>query len=414
MMAVRCVWACLAWCCAWPVVAAELHTPISAQEKLEAIKANLIATTLKSPTTVHAISWVDVQGQLHELSVFKSQLPASRVQAKSYERKANGEVQAMLEVVPESSKSADSATPSSQPLGRSGATAEMATCSDHSGPNPWRHALHLVYQPDARLNPAVGKELVSAFRQMWLEQAPQGQAWMMVPDLKAASLSNTMTPYEKTLLGLEMGQQPWRVVLQAKTRRVEAPDPLTWPASEPWMEVHLSLRLMALDRAQSAREWQTAWKMPIEFQAWAPGALTPENQAKLRQQVMQLTQQLDAWLQCEPFQPRVLKAKGNELIIDAGQASGVKLGDEWLIAQDDRFRRDGLQGHSLETLTLAKVTAVGRHTSALAVMAGPAAAVQVNHRAFAAQDWIQVNPLPNPREQKSERVGQRITNESEP
>jgi hypothetical protein len=399
----------LAWLCILPSLAAESNLPLSAQERLEAIKASLVDSTLKTPTTIQAMSWIDSRGQLHELSVFKNTLNVKKIQPQTFERQPNGEVKAHLAV----------SQAARQPVMGSKDTpvnpSDAANCRQDSGATPWRHAIHFVYQPDARLHPAIGRAITQAFKQTWLDQVPPDQSWMMVPEPRAALLSNALTPYERTLLGLESGQQAWRVVLQAKTRKIDAPDPLIWPPNSPWMQVNFSLRLIPLDQRQSAREWQAQIDLPVDVQDWSPGDLNEEHRQKIQQLIGRFKEQLDAWFKCEPFQPKILKAQGSEMIINAGHVSGVRVGDEWLIAQEGGLNRNWMQGDALSSLSLAKVTAVGAHFSKLLVVAGSADSAHVNDRAYPIEDWMNgKNALRLAKTNATHNISQARTKESAP
>jgi hypothetical protein len=385
-----------------PCLAAEPSTPSSAQERLEAIKLSLIEATLQSPTTVKALSWIDKQGQLHELSVFKN-TQTFHHQADHQESPSDGQVKVHLDstIATQPSRNDSKLTdPRQQVL-----TDQNHVDACHQSAVRWRHALRFVYQPDARLNASVDRALKTAFKQSWLDAVSPDQPWVMVPDLQPARLSNSMTPYERSLTGPEMGQQAWRVILKANTRKMEAPDPLIWPTNEPWVELNLSLRLIPADGNQSTRELQAQLQLPVEFQDWSPGALKPDQQTQLRQQIEQFKQQLDIWFKCEPFQPKILRVQGSELIINAGQASGIQVGDEWLIAPAPGLHRNWMQDQALQNLRLTKVSAVDSYFSKLIVLAGPPASARVNDRAIAIDDVLMEKYPLTQRQANPQRAG---------
>jgi hypothetical protein len=73
---------------------------------------------------------------------------------------------------------------------------------------------------------------------------------------------------------------------------------------------------------------------------------------------------------------------GQQIEINAGALSGVRKGDEWLVANPARFPAELLSREGAPQTLLASVQSVTPYGSQLVVLAGPAQAVQANWRAW--------------------------------
>ena len=80
--------------------------------------------------------------------------------------------------------------------------------------------------------------------------------------------------------------------------------------------------------------------------------------------------------------PLVTAAMGQQIEINAGALSGVRKGDEWLLANPARFPAELLSREGAPQTLLASVQSVTPYGSQLVVLAGPAQAVQANWRAW--------------------------------
>ena len=348
--ALRCMVVAVAM--AWPIAqAAETApTPSSPQERLEAIRLGLIEATLQTPTVVRGMSWIDSRGGLHELSVFKNSLNVQSVQVKGYERSSEGSVKALLDI-----QSQDATPPG---------------CGQGVAAEKWRHPVHFYFQPDPRLHPAATTWLAGAVQQEWLDTSTSEQSWQMVPDLSKPAIGNTMTTYERVLLGHPGGQQPWQASLKASSRLVQIPRRSNWLLSDPWIQLRLNLRLIPTDREDAAREISTELRLPLVTTDWAPATLGGDGETLIRRQLQAWRQTLNDWLRCEPMQARVLKAQGAHVTVSLGRLAGVKSGDEWLIADPSQLPKQLVDPQGLQQTLLARANVVGVNTTQLVVVAG--------------------------------------------
>ena len=192
---------------------AQTPQPPNPQERLEAIRMSLIEATLQTPTTVRGMSWIDSRGALHELSVFKNSMTMRNVQVKGFERTPEGQVKALLDIQSQGGGNQDKPNPSPKDAANAIPRCEQALAGDK-----WRHPIQFQYQPDPRMLPAVGLHLALAVQQEWLNAVTADQAWRLIPEFNKPAISNSMTTYERDLLGYSAGQPSWQAKLTANSR----------------------------------------------------------------------------------------------------------------------------------------------------------------------------------------------------
>jgi hypothetical protein len=78
----------------------------------------------------------------------------------------------------------------------------------------------------------------------------------------------------------------------------------------------------------------------------------------------------------------VTAVNGQQVENNAGSLSGVRKGDEWLVANPARFPAELMSKEGAPQTLLATVQSVLPHSSKLLLLAGPAQAVQANWRAW--------------------------------
>ena len=73
------------------------QAPLTAQERLDAIRQSLVDASLQNPTRVSTTTWIDPQGSLRENSTFKNALDVQGVKVLGYERDDAGQAKARLQ-----------------------------------------------------------------------------------------------------------------------------------------------------------------------------------------------------------------------------------------------------------------------------------------------------------------------------
>lgn len=77
---------------------AQYKAPLTAQERLEAIRHSLVEASLQTPTKVLSTSWLDNNGSLRETSSFKNGMQVNSLRVLSYDRDEAGQPKAKLQI----------------------------------------------------------------------------------------------------------------------------------------------------------------------------------------------------------------------------------------------------------------------------------------------------------------------------
>jgi len=72
--------------------------PLTAQERLDAIRHSLVEASLQTPTKVLSTSWLDNNGSLRETSSFKNGMQVNSLRVLSYNRDEAGQPKAQLQI----------------------------------------------------------------------------------------------------------------------------------------------------------------------------------------------------------------------------------------------------------------------------------------------------------------------------
>jgi len=367
--------ACALLCSVGSVWAQNGNAGLSAQERLDAIRHSLVETALQGATQVRSTQWLDAQGQLRDASSFRSGMEVRGVQVRSYSRDSTGTAQAQL--------SSPSAT---QDLARTLADSAPPSDSNCGNPSALRHVLGLTLVFDPGTSPAIQKQVRRQIAALWLAAADT--TWRMV-ELKAAppllSTGATISAYEQALTRTSPPQMPWAATLRVRAQSQELK---TW---EKFAGVRPHHTEMTLDLAVQGATGQTkqfqasqSLSLPLTTAEWENANLGEQGAAQLQALWRLWGERLGQWIGCDPLQPQVIQRRANQVQINAGALAGVRPGDEWLLADPQAFPSQ-VVGPASAALLLAKVMEVTPHHARLAVLAGPADAVQTHWRAWPAE-----------------------------
>ena len=374
------------------------RSSLSAEERLEAIRRALVKASLEGATQVQAVSWIDENGVLRDSASFRSDMKVRGVQVLAYTRDEAGEPEARLAVQAQPSGHEDlvkRATPSVQ-------TAAANTCPKNVA------GVHHLIGVDVVLSDrwlatdiGVAKSLIPwSFKALGPVDAP----WRLVrrPPLAGSA-------YEKALTSTPLDQVPWRArltltplshgtTLLADNADVEQ---AAEPARGPWgMPVPASQNVPLIEHPTIQVQWQ--WRVskgstdqPL-FQAsgvvdvlvfkadWEPSVADNLSQDRVQGLLTGWAQDMKARLGCELLTADITQVQGQDLTINAGALTGVKVGNEWLVADIPRIALHTLEPGVVSRTVLAEVTQVTPYLAKLHVLAGRANEVQKNWKAWPA------------------------------
>ena len=373
---------------AWAQSTLSTFTP---EERLEAIRQGLVQAALEGSTRVESLAWIDAQGVLREGSSFRSGMEVSGVQVLSYKRDSAGQPRARLQL-PAASDSA-LAPAATVSAGRKDLIREISTPAQSCGNvAALRHLVGLRMTVEggwsvdhAPLAQAIGQLTATLLQQV----GGAATGWGMLERSAPAR-----TSYERLLVSTTADQLPWQAFL---TVRPAPALPATGAAHllsmlQIWSDrpimARLNFSLVARGQVRPVYEASAQLEMPRQGPAWG----RPQLEASVREQAFALiqpwTQALAQQFSCEAVRPDVIAVRGGELSINAGALAGVRPGDEWLLADPQRFPREILSSGVAANSVLARVGQVYPLHAQLQIVAGPSDQVRTDWRAWRADSPI--------------------------
>jgi hypothetical protein len=115
---------------------------------------------------------------------------------------------------------------------------------------------------------------------------------------------------------------------------------------------------------------------------FGPVQLSEATRIALGPQLTYLADSVGAVLACRAFNPQVTLADGTQFQIDAGAASGLQVGDEWVLVNGQQIPQRSLDAGVIAQTVLARVSSVAEGSARLQWLAGPQKAVQTQWRAW--------------------------------
>lgn len=316
--------------------------PLRPEEQLQAIRQSLVQTALEGPTEIRATSWVDSQGVLHDSSSFSSGAVVRGVRVLAYNKPLNQEPIAALH------------------LDHRQAVGAQLGCRStaHDRAQPW-HQMQL----DVQLSPHIPIGMRQSAHQsslvirQWLRQrSANGALWRVAEPYQPA------TRYEQALLSRGEQYIPWRLSL-----RIEPGQDAYGTTSAVLLRWDVSRRL---DRVVLHQQQQSLTIEQPELSG-VPQRLSSSMQEQLHFLLQTFTQSLESKLACIPPQFEVLSSPANNLRIAGGEMSGLRVGDQLLVADRHKLPARALEAKALDQLALAEVQSVSGYYAELKQIAGP-------------------------------------------
>ena len=395
-----------------PTGAIAPQAPLTPQERLDAIRQSLVETSLQTPTRVSTTSWVDSQGSLRENSSFKNGMEVRGVKVLRFERDENGQAKATLQYPsnpddppatpkPSASDASENSvqvaaqklrdmvtqlwSPSQNAKSEATSALKVAACTPQVGAR-MNHVIGLEVQIDPLAPHSLLQTLVPQIQAQWVQSNTQNgktNAWRAVNTMTDASMANSMTAYERALVGNRPETLPWHAILKVQTESLP-PTPVEayLGAAHPYFLMKLTFQLVNTEGQPAQMEEEVTLQLAIERSSWSAPKLTAVSVLSIQKQLQNWRNTAHDWLNCQPLNPIVTAVSGQQIEINAGALSGVRKGDEWLIANPAQFPAQLISREGAPQTLLAMVQSVSPHGSKLMVVAGPAQAAQTNWRAW--------------------------------
>jgi len=360
---------------------------LSAEERLAAVRQSLLQAALEAPTKVVATSWIDEQGALREMNSFRNGMQVRGVRIVSYERDAKGEPSAAVQW---------------------DKVADVADKAPPVCPPPSDRFKHLVtLQWDMPSNLAADeRRMLESLRTLVGERfrasasaAGQWKLRDMLPEPQGA--------YARALLGEANPAATWSAtirLIQEPPAIVQAPpktstdlnafavrvpgwfsgssSPQFYWDNAPRLSVRMELVLRERDAIRPAFARTLHFDLLSEQAGFSPVQLSEATRIALGPQIAHLADSVGSLLACRAFNPQVTLTEGTQFQIDAGAASGVQVGDEWVLVNGQQIPQRSLDAGVIAQTVLARVSSVTEGSARLQWLAGPQKAVQTQWRAW--------------------------------
>ena len=317
----------------------------SDEARLRAIRQAMVDAAVSASTRVQATSWMDSNGALREFNRFTSEIRVSDIRLQEA-----GDTAAKARLTPVR----DAVTVASQVE-----RIQPESCLKPAAKGALRHVMLTTVTISPHLAPAeryaaqlVGRAAMSAMS----ARAANSPYWYVTQENTSAHV------YERQYLGRGQEHVQWQLQL------------LVEPASNGNVAQEipaLNLRWLVRPRAQ-----QQAWLEQMDFVPPARStinATTPRVDAAMAQAITQsvttLAQTLDERLACDP-QALALHNEDGRLVVNAGDMSGLRVGDRVLLTDPRHLPQHVLEPQALDAAVLAEVKSVSAYRAELKQVTG--------------------------------------------
>ena len=361
-----------------PKMEAAVSAPLSAQERLDAIRLALVEASLQTPTKVFSTSWFDPNNSLREASSFKNNMQVESLRVMAYGRDESGQPKAKL-------KFEAAATPNNP-----AALQKTEICEKKLKPG-LKHLIGVELWMDASNPTALRSTVFELMGEHLVNDKPHGTdtVWRMSRNMTEPSMANSITPYELALTSNKPEIMPWQARLAVKSELLPSEGQgVLFGFKGTHVLVTLLLQVTPRDGQKGLLQKSTTLKLEIDSETWKQPKLNPESYLTLSEQFKTWKRELSQLVACEPVTPTVTAVRTDTIVINAGSESGIRKGDEWLLADPRKFPSQLMDKNGASQTLLAQVENVSPYQAELTILAGPAQSVQKNWRAWPTETLV--------------------------
>lgn len=392
-----------------PLPAPKMEVPVSApltpQERLEAIRLALVEASLQTPTKVFSTSWIDPNNSLREASSFKNNMQVESLRVMAYGRDESGQPKARLQYE-DSSRAGIPSTPKGfQAIFdafKQLAPKQWTSDPNHAQPKKseicekqlkpgLKHLIGVELWMDASNPTALRSTVFELMGEHLVNNNPHGAdtVWRMSRNITEPSMANSITPYERALTSNMPEVMPWQARLAVKSELLPTEGQgALFGFKGPNMLVTLLLQVTPRDGQKGLLQKSSTLKLEIDSETWKQPKLKAGSYLALSEQFQTWKRELSQLVACEPVTPSVTAVRTDTIVINAGSESGIRKGDEWLLADPRKFPSQLMDKNGASQTLLAQVENVSPYQAELTILAGPAQSVQKNWRAWPTETLV--------------------------
>ncbi len=367
---------------------------LSPQERLEAVRQELVKAALQGATQVQSTAWIDSTGALRESSSFRHGMQVRGVRVLAYQRDQSGQPQAQVQFQgrEDAVRAAAAAAPAA-PVAPGKAPAPAKACAPEGRLQHvlgWRLAVQGRWSPDEA---PLAQDAAQALAQGWQRSAESARPWRLqeLPPVSSVGDAGSGSAYERLLTAAPAAVLPaWVATFSLE------PMPVLQPARQEGLALsrqsnapglRLTLTVSRADTAAPLYQASSVLAWSVQSSNWQPPRLSAEGRAALAQVLEGWVQALAERLVCEPVRVQVLQAQADRVQVDQGALAGLRVGEEWLLSDRQQVPQRLLEPGAASRLVLARVERVDSHRAELKVLAGGADQVRPRWQA-----WPMLNP----------------------
>ena len=388
-----------------PKMEAPVSAPLSAQERLDAIRLALVEASLQTPTKVFSTSWFDPNNSLREASSFKNNMQVESLRVMAYGRDESGQPKAKLKFeaaatpnTPSTPKGFQAIFDAFKKLGTTqlasdstpAALQKTEICEKKLKPG-LKHLIGVELWMDASNPTALRSTVFELMGEHLVNDNPHGTdtVWRMSRNMTEPSMANSITPYELALTSNKPEVMPWQARLAVKSELLPSEGQgALFGFKGTHILVTLLLQVTPRDGQKGLLQKSTTLKLEIDSETWKQPKLKPESYLALSEQFQAWKRELSQLVACEPVIPTVTAVRTDTIVINAGSESGIRKGDEWLLADPRKFPSQLMDKNGASQTLLAQVENASPYQAELTILAGPAQSVQKNWRAWPTETLV--------------------------
>ena len=324
----------------WAIGISVCAQDLKPEQRLEAIRAALVEAAMKSNTRVSTTSWMDTRGALLELNRFSSEIRLRDIQIGQYKKTNN------VETVELSNRTLESVA--------------AVSCTAPRARSPIRHVMRVSLDLASSIAPEhhyLAQKIGFAARQHALQASSQTQHWRLMTD---AAYKRT---YERLIYGQGEESVQWSLQLTVLPARVN---------------------LNTGDHPAFILAWQvqSGPNKPVWFGAqnllfgvtipksYGTPKLDIDTLSSIEMTVNNMVKELDRQLACDPQSFAVEKNEDGQLVLHAGKTSGLRVGDQIVLADARLLPGRAIESGALDAAVLAEVKSVSDYQAEIRQVAG--------------------------------------------
>ena len=313
---------------------------LSAEERLQAIRAAIVDAALKSNTRVSATSWMASNGELRELNRFSSEIKLRDLQLAHYARDAGLEPQAELAQV------------SVEPE-------RVNRCEAPQAKAALRQVMTLGLDVSTQLPAAQryqAQQVGFSARSRLLQAASRADRWRLITTQAHART------YDRLIHGHGEEHVQWHLQLSV------TPGPVG-RATQEASAFTLNLQVHGPAQRQAWFHAQEVIVPGLPAHAHGTPKIDADTQAAIDTAVSTMVDQLNTQLACEP-QSFAVEQAGGRLSLQAGGNAGLRVGDRLMLADASVLPRHTLEPQALDASVLVEVKSVTPYQAEIKQVAG--------------------------------------------